>query len=114
MLTIMETWRIRFFRRLPGSRHIWILLLPLALPALWPFYSEGLPRSFDGGLHLLRLALLDRSMAAGMLLPRWSPELLLGFGYPLFNFYAPGAYYVAELFQLGGLSAYWAFIAAFC
>ena len=26
----------------------WFWLLVLALPALWPFYSEGLTRSFDG------------------------------------------------------------------
>lgn len=110
----METWRIRLVRLLPGPSRLWLLLLPLLWPALRPFYSEGLPRSFDGGLHLLRLALLDRAVGAGIWLPRWSSELLLGFGYPLFNFYAPGAYYVAELFQLGGLSAYWAFIAAFC
>jgi hypothetical protein len=112
--TEMETWRISVVRFLPDARRLWLLLLPLVWPALRPFYSEGLPRSFDGGLHLLRLALLDRAVSAGLWLPRWSSELLLGFGYPLFNFYAPGAYYVAELFQLGGFSAYWAFIAAFC
>lgn len=91
----------------------WLWLALLALPALWPFYSEGLPRSFDGGLHLLRLSLLDDHIRQGILLPRWTPSLILGYGYPLFNFYAPGAYYLAELLHLLGFSLYHAFIGAF-
>lgn len=99
-------------------RHDWarfwpIALVLLALPALWPFYREGLTRSFDGGLHLLRLGLLDHYVAQGILLPRWTPSLILGYGYPLYNFYAPGAYYVAEILHLLGLSLYHAFCGAF-
>jgi hypothetical protein len=91
----------------------WLWLALLALPALWPFYSEGLPRSFDGGLHLLRLSLLDEYIRQGILLPRWTPALILGYGYPLYNFYAPGAYYLAEVLHLLGLDLYDAFIGAF-
>ncbi|MCB0063686.1 MAG: hypothetical protein KDE19_16300, partial [Caldilineaceae bacterium] len=91
----------------------WFWLAVLALPALWPFYREGLPRSFDGGLHLLRLSLLDEHMRQGILLPRWTPSLILGYGYPLYNFYAPGAYYLAEGLHLVGLNLYFAFIGAF-
>ncbi|MEZ4865285.1 MAG: hypothetical protein R3C14_28505 [Caldilineaceae bacterium] len=90
-----------------------LLLALLAIPALLPFYQEGLPRSFDGGLHLLRLGILDSYVQQGILLPRWVPSLLLGYGYPLFHFYAPGAYYLAEILHLSGLSLYYAFIAAF-
>ncbi len=91
----------------------WLWIALLALPALWPFYSEGLPRSFDGGLHLLRLDLLDTHIRQGLLLPRWTPSLILGYGYPLYNFYAPGAYYLAETLHLLGLDLYHAFIGAF-
>ena len=91
----------------------WLWILLLALPALWPFYSEGLPRSFDGGLHLLRLSLLDEQIRQGILLPRWTPSLILGYGYPLYNFYAPGAYYLAGALHLLGLDLYYAFIGAF-
>ena len=70
-----------------GYRHLWLFLLPLlAAPALAPLYMEGLPRSYDGGYHMLRLAVLDRGVATGTFLLRWAPEMLLGFGYPAFNF----------------------------
>lgn len=89
------------------------LVILSALPALWPFYSQGLPRSFDGGLHLLRIALLHRHLMAGDLFPRWVAEQILGHGYPLFSFYAPSSYYLVEVLHLGGLSFYHAFVAAF-
>ncbi len=101
----VHAWRDAAWRRL------WLLIFPLALPALAPFYTEGLTRSFDGGLHLLRLGLLDRLMRSGVFYPRWAPDALLGYGYPLFNFYAPAAYYLAEALVLLGLSPYAAFIA---
>jgi len=96
-----------------ASRLWWLWLALLAIPALWPFYSEGLPRSFDGGLHLLRLSLLHDYIRQGILLPRWTPALILGYGYPLYNFYAPGAYYLAEVLHLLGFTFYQAFIGAF-
>lgn len=89
----------------------WLLLPVLALPALWPFCAEGLPRSFDGGLHLLRLGALDGHLRQGVLFPRWVPEMLLGYGYPVFNYYAASTYYAAELFHLLGLGFYDALIA---
>ncbi len=89
---------------------MWLLLPILILPALWPFISEGLPRSFDGQLHLLRIGVLDYHLRDGTLFPRWAPELMLGHGYPVFNFYAPLTYYLVEALHLLGLSYYTAFI----
>jgi hypothetical protein len=80
------------------------LLLLLALPALWPLWRVGLPGTADGTLHLLRIALLDYHVSQGMLFPRWMPELVLGYGYPLLNFYGPTTYYVAEGLHLLGLA----------
>ncbi|HRA66153.1 MAG TPA: 6-pyruvoyl-tetrahydropterin synthase-related protein [Caldilinea sp.] len=95
-------------------RYLWLPLLPLlALPALAPLVTEGLPRSYDGAYHLLRLAVLDRAVAGGAFLPRWAPEMLLGFGYPAFNFYGPGSYYLAEVLHWVGLSLAQAFMFAF-
>jgi uncharacterized membrane protein len=34
---------------------------------------------------------------AGALWPRWGPDLESGFGYPFFNYYAPGAYFGAAV-----------------
>jgi len=95
------------------SRHLWLVLPLLAIPALWPFANLSLPVSADGTLHLLRLAALDHHVRQGMLYPRWLPELFAGLGYPVLNFYGPLTYYLAELLHLIGLDFVSALIAAF-
>ncbi|HEX2033725.1 MAG TPA: hypothetical protein VHS99_06050 [Chloroflexota bacterium] len=60
----------------------------------------------DGRHHLLRAGLLDANLRRGVLYPRWWPELTLGYGYPLLNFYSPGVYYLASLFHGLGASTY--------
>ncbi len=95
------------------SRHLWLLLPLLAIPALWPFAKLSLTVSADGALHLLRLAALDNHVRNGMLYPRWQPELFTGLGYPVLNFYGPLTYYLAELLHLIGLDFVSALIAAF-
>lgn len=91
----------------------WLALPVLVLPALRPFQTLGLPRSADGALHLLRLALLDYHLSLGTLYPRWLPELVVGLGYPLFSFYSPSTYYLGEALHLLGLSLPAALMAAF-
>lgn len=76
----------------------------LAVPALWPLISEGLPRGQDTVMHLMRLGALDHQIRHGTLYPRWLPGLMLGHGYPLLNFYGPLSYYLAEGFRLAGFS----------
>jgi hypothetical protein len=85
-----------------GWARPWLALPFLALPALWPFWTQGLPQSPDGPLHLLRLVLLDYHVRQGMLFPRWLPELALGHGYPILNYYGAVSYYLAEALRLLG------------
>jgi len=85
----------------------------LVIPAVMPFFLHGLPQSYDAPTHLLRLGALDYQINHGMWYPRWMPQLLLGHGYPVFNYYAPGAYYVAELFLLFVFNAYYAYVFTF-
>ncbi len=101
----------RFFRWF--AERPWILLPLFALPAIWPLLSPGLLRSADGELHLLRLITLDHQIRQGALYPRWTPELFTGLGHPLFSFYAPAAYYLAEALHVLGLSFLAAFKATF-
>ncbi len=96
-----------------AARWAWLALPLLALPLIWPFLTRGLPQSADGALHLLRLVVLDSHVAAGVLYPRWIPELFLGFGYPVFNFYGPVSYYLAEALHLLGLGHSFALVGAF-
>jgi hypothetical protein len=107
-------YTLRRLRPATLPRYLWLPLLPLlALPALAPLYTEGLPRSYDGGYHMLRLAVLDRAVAGGTFLPRWAPDMLLGFGYPAFNFYGPGSYWLTEMLHWAGLGLQAAFTLGF-
>lgn len=72
--------------------------LLLTLPALWPFVQLGLTLSADGMLHVLRTALLALHQQEGVFYPRWMPDLVLGYGYPLLSFYGPATYYLASFF----------------
>lgn len=91
--------------------HIRRLLLTLALTsaALLPLFSAELPRSADGRLHVYRIVLFAQHLRQGEWLPRYSPELVYGYGYPLFNYYAPLSYYFGAALHLLGLSDILAF-----
>lgn len=84
-----------------------LIVLVVCLLAVWPFLSRpGMPQETDAELHIFRTAELSRLMQAGVLYPRWSPDFYFGYGYPLFNFYAPLGYYLgAILIQLLSVDA---------
>ncbi|MBC7249149.1 MAG: glycosyltransferase family 39 protein [Anaerolineae bacterium] len=90
----------RLGRGIPG----WGLVLLLTLPAIHPLLRAELPRGGDTGLHLYRLVELDHCLRQGLLFPRWMPDLVYGYGYPLFNFYAPLSTYLTEALHLLGLA----------
>lgn len=54
--------------------------------------------------QIARLFELDKSLSAGQFPVRWVKDLGFGYGYPLFNFYPPLAYYTGEIFHLAGTS----------
>ncbi|HEX9075609.1 MAG TPA: 6-pyruvoyl-tetrahydropterin synthase-related protein, partial [Anaerolineae bacterium] len=72
----------------------------LATRLLWS--PDRLPYSDDGLLHLFRTFALDRTIHAGVLYPRWLPDLGYGYGYPIFDFYPPLASYIVETIHLLG------------
>ncbi len=77
------------------------LALVLALIAAAPFLTRpGLPRQTDAELHVYRAAELGHVLRAGIFYPRWAPDFYFGYGYPIFNYYAPLTYYLANLFDL--------------
>ncbi|HVA25510.1 MAG TPA: 6-pyruvoyl-tetrahydropterin synthase-related protein, partial [Chloroflexota bacterium] len=94
----------RFARNDKGAS--WLpacLLLPLCVFAFAPLVRAPLFSSADGLLHLYRLVEFDQGIRGGMLYPRWASDLLAGYGYPIFIFYAPFLYYLSEAFHLVGL-----------
>ena len=76
----------------------------LGLVAVLPLLAARPTRSVDGLLHLYRQVEFQHCLAQGALFPRWTPDLMQGYGFPLFNFYPPLAYYVTALWHLLGLS----------
>ncbi|MGC8837530.1 MAG: 6-pyruvoyl-tetrahydropterin synthase-related protein [Anaerolineae bacterium] len=63
------------------------LLAWLFLGPLWG--QPGLPNSADGLLHLHRAAGMARAWRAGVLWPRWLPEVYQGLGAPVYHYYSP-------------------------
>ena len=100
-----QAWRrVAFYQGLGQSIPGWVLVLVLALPAIHPLLRAELPRGGDTGLHLYRLVELDHCLRQGLFFPRWMPDLVYGYGYPLFNFYAPLSTYLTEILHLLGLA----------
>lgn len=66
---------------------LWILI---GLMAWWEGLNQpGLPLEGDAPLHAYRALEMIRMWRAGVLYPRWAPDLAGGIGYPLFIFHAP-------------------------
>src|SRR5215211_2648487 len=85
-----------------------LLAALLSFVAWQPFVRPDFDvwRADDGEYHLLRVYVFERAFLDGQLLPRWTPDLFVGFGYPIFNFYAPGTYYAALVLRALGLDVY--------
>jgi hypothetical protein len=99
MCTVEDTKFVSFLR----DPYIW-LILALSIfawgPLLTPAYFFN---AHDAKHSVFFLVEFDQTLRDGFLWPRWSPDFAFGYGYPLFNLYAPLAFYVAELLHLLGL-----------
>lgn len=78
------------FRSLAQLLFVFILLTL----AIQPILQGVIPWQGDGLLHFYRIGVLERAIAAGDWYPRWVTDLGLGYGFPLFNYYAPFSYYI--------------------
>ncbi len=68
----------------------------ICLLAVWPLISRAsLPEGTDAELHIFRLHELSYLIRGGEFYPRWAPNFYHGYGYPIFNYYAPLTYYLA-------------------
>ena len=77
-----------------------VTVVLIALIAALPLITRpGLPRQTDLELHVFRAAEFQRLLAERPLeYPRWAPNFYYGYGYPIFNYYAPLTYYAASVF----------------
>lgn len=82
----------------------WIILVILiALPTFWYLLGPGYFPMHDD-LQIGRLYQMDLCFRDLQFPCRWVPDMGYGYGYPLFNYYPPLPYYVAEIFHLLGFS----------
>ncbi len=94
---------MRVVKRLLEPGLFWIAI---GLRAWWEGVNQpGLPREGDALLHAYRALEMARMWRAGILYPRWAPDLAGGAGYPLFVFHAPLFPWLAAALSIGlGLS----------
>ena len=80
-----------------------ILLVLFSLFAIGPLLAPGYFWGAHDGRHSVYFLFeFDRSIQDGIFYPRWAPDYTFGYGYPMFNIYAPFALYVSEVFHLIG------------
>jgi len=87
-----------------------LLVLGLTLFTVIPLLrNPGLPNGPDVLYHSYRVAEMNRSWSQGLLFPTWAEGFYLGYGSPLFHFYARLTYVITSLFHavlgLGALDA---------
>ena len=65
-------------------------------------FGDGLANGADAPFHAHRIFAMARLIEAGDLYPRWAPYFHLGYGYPVFTYYAPGATHIGAWLHLLG------------
>ncbi|MGQ9667179.1 MAG: 6-pyruvoyl-tetrahydropterin synthase-related protein, partial [Anaerolineae bacterium] len=72
-----------------------LLLFLLTLPACYPLTAPGVVATHDALQHIFRFYDFDYALRGGEWFPRWSPNLLFGYGSVLLNYYASLTYYLS-------------------
>jgi hypothetical protein len=81
-----------------------LLVLGLSVFAWAPLLSNTyFSQAHDAAHTLIFVSSFDQSLRDGAFLPRWAPDLALGYGYPFFVIYNPLSAAAAEVFYLAGL-----------
>lgn len=80
------------------------LLLALSYWSVRPLFSPGFFPMHDD-VQPTRVQQMVKALRDGQFPVRWVPDLGYGFGYPIFNFYAPLPYYIGALGMLAGFDA---------
>ncbi len=86
-----------------GFEMYYLILFIITIPAVWSLANPWYFTMHDFQ-HVARLHLLHQGLMQGQWYVRWVDVLGFNFGYPLFNFYPPLIYYIAELFNVFGLN----------
>lgn len=88
-----------FFKKNIG---LFIVIL-LSLWVIGPFFTSGFFPMHDD-TQVVRVYQMQQALRDGQIPVRWVRDLGYGYGYPLFNFYAPLPYYIGGLVNLSGVN----------
>lgn len=81
-----------------------LIVIFLSFFAIQALFAQGFFPMHDD-TQVARVFEMKKSLSDGMFPVRWVEDLGYGYGYPLFNFYAPLAYYVGGFFNVVGFDA---------
>lgn len=79
-----------------------VLVLFLSYGVYRPLLQSGYFNMHDD-TQPARIQQMSKELSSGQFPVRWVGDLGYGFGYPLYNFYAPLPYYTASFFYLSGI-----------
>ncbi len=80
-----------------------LVVLMLSLGAIAPLLHSGFFPMHDD-TQVVRIQQMAQALREQQVPVRWAGDLGYGYGYPIFNFYAPLAYYFGAFFNLLGLN----------
>src|SRR3972149_9848630 len=80
-----------------------ILVFLISLLFTSRLFRSGLFYMYDD-MQVIRVLQMDKCMMDVQIPCRWVPDLGLGFGYPLYIYYAPLPYYFMEIIHAVGIS----------
>lgn len=79
------------------------ILMLVSLLTIAPFFNSGFFTMHDD-TQVQRVFEMKEALSDGMFPVRWVPDLGYGYGYPIFNFYAPLPYYIGGFIALVGIN----------
>lgn len=91
---------MKFFR----SQITLLILIAVSVVAIAPLFHVGFFPIHDN-TQVARVYEMYKSLSSGLIPVRWVADLGYGYGYPIFSFYAPLAYYIGASVMFFGLSA---------
>ncbi len=87
-----------FLNKYQNLKHIFFLLI-LIYPAFVFLLKSGIYWNMHDDLQMLRQFEMEKCIKDGQIPCRWNPDLGLGNGLPMFNFYPPLPYFIGQIFR---------------
>lgn len=83
---------------------ILFLVILLSIGTVLPFFRSGF-FEFHDNTTVVRVYEMYKSLSYGLFPVRWVADLGYGYGYPIYNFYAPLPYYVGGILSFFGIGS---------